>query len=372
MDTFGAALAAANDTYNLYHTHENSDTEGELLPSSSDSEEFFLPTSKKRKISEASAEHIQFTRSPIPSPRISPTSPPTSQSATRSSPSGFGSDGSHTEGDSLLPSSPSRHASPGISDDDPDDSATHIPTCSICLQPYTQRAYIHPCFHSFCFICIVQWTELSGGLCPMCKRYSEFLVYDADVNLGTFKRWHLQRTDAKASDRNGGRSDFVNGSRSSSSPNSLSSSSKSKVSSATDGKPLELLARRRAVYTRSLYPTAAYPVSPFIANATYLTPTQLARTIPFIRRDLKAILEDDYELLIEEHVVSVLMQEHETKGKKTREQVVEMLRSWLEINGDGSKGVASRFVEEVTAFAKSGMDVGKWDRVVKYRSMDEK
>ncbi|RUS33953.1 hypothetical protein BC938DRAFT_483132 [Jimgerdemannia flammicorona] len=375
----------ATDSYKRYSINDNSCTEHET-PLSSDSE-MSLASSRKRRRScgesvnnqyqslhPSRPHHIRLTRSsrdsptrlgsesPRPSSKNSQipshsTTPATSRSETQSSSS---PDVSDTEDEGFSSLLGKRLDS---SDDQSDDSAMYTPTCPICLQPYTRRAYVQPCFHSFCFMCILQWMELSGGLCPMCKRESDFLAYDADLDSGTFKRWYLQKN--ASGDRRGV---SLNGPRSSRSLEFVGNSNENAAGDGASSRDLAVFARRRAIYIQSLQPTTAYPISPFLAYTTHLTPAQLVRTIPFIRRDLQAILGAGYEKMIEEHVVSILMQEHETKGKKTREQVVEMLRPWLDEENDGEDGkrVADRFVDEVMAFVRSGMDLGKWDRVVKY------
>ncbi|KAJ2713234.1 hypothetical protein H4R19_002353 [Coemansia spiralis] len=40
--------------------------------------------------------------------------------------------------------------------------------CPICLQPVDERCYTDPCYHLFCFACLVQWLEHSLR-CPLCN-----------------------------------------------------------------------------------------------------------------------------------------------------------------------------------------------------------
>ena len=41
--------------------------------------------------------------------------------------------------------------------------------CSICLDAVTNRAFTNTCFHSFCFRCLVEWSSVKS-VCPLCKQ----------------------------------------------------------------------------------------------------------------------------------------------------------------------------------------------------------
>ncbi|KAI8815705.1 uncharacterized protein EV422DRAFT_548468 [Fimicolochytrium jonesii] len=47
--------------------------------------------------------------------------------------------------------------------------------CTVCLEPYKHRTSITPCYHSFCFVCISQWAEVSRS-CPHCRQKFIFAV----------------------------------------------------------------------------------------------------------------------------------------------------------------------------------------------------
>lgn len=55
-------------------------------------------------------------------------------------------------------------------------------TCSICLGPFENRTFLKECFHSFCQICIMQWSELSR-LCPLCKTFYRTLIHSVTKDL---------------------------------------------------------------------------------------------------------------------------------------------------------------------------------------------
>ncbi|XP_061474805.1 E3 ubiquitin-protein ligase Topors-like [Rhineura floridana] len=52
-----------------------------------------------------------------------------------------------------------------LATDGPSDSR-----CPICLERITNVAFLNPCFHRFCFVCILEWSERKAE-CPLCKQH---------------------------------------------------------------------------------------------------------------------------------------------------------------------------------------------------------
>lgn len=57
--------------------------------------------------------------------------------------------------------------------------------CPICLQGYTDRTLLYPCFHAFCFTCICTWfnsqTSTNNEVlqsCPMCKQSVSYGIHE--------------------------------------------------------------------------------------------------------------------------------------------------------------------------------------------------
>lgn len=42
-------------------------------------------------------------------------------------------------------------------------------TCPICFEIFKEATIVIPCIHTFCKVCIEQWSSTSKGLCPICK-----------------------------------------------------------------------------------------------------------------------------------------------------------------------------------------------------------
>uniref|UniRef100_A0A8D0E6H5 RING-type E3 ubiquitin transferase n=1 Tax=Salvator merianae TaxID=96440 RepID=A0A8D0E6H5_SALMN len=42
--------------------------------------------------------------------------------------------------------------------------------CPICLERIRNVAFLNPCFHRFCFVCILEWSERKAE-CPLCNTF---------------------------------------------------------------------------------------------------------------------------------------------------------------------------------------------------------
>jgi hypothetical protein len=66
------------------------------------------------------------------------------------------------------------------------------PTCTICLQQYSHRTFLRPCYHSFCFYCIKSWINVANSVCPICRQTIKSLVYNVDEEEDTFDEYNLE------------------------------------------------------------------------------------------------------------------------------------------------------------------------------------
>jgi hypothetical protein len=67
-----------------------------------------------------------------------------------------------------------------------------LPTCSICIQEYSNRTFLRPCYHSFCFTCIRHWINIASSVCPICRQQINSLIYNIDEEENTFDEYHLK------------------------------------------------------------------------------------------------------------------------------------------------------------------------------------
>lgn len=59
----------------------------------------------------------------------------------------------------------------------PEQSSTTEDICAICLGRCRDKAFVHGCFHAFCFACIVRWTRIKP-ICPVCNQRFPVIIYD--------------------------------------------------------------------------------------------------------------------------------------------------------------------------------------------------
>ncbi|KAI8336623.1 hypothetical protein BC941DRAFT_427607 [Chlamydoabsidia padenii] len=64
------------------------------------------------------------------------------------------------------------------------------PRCTICLQGFTNRTFVRDCFHSFCFVCIRQWINITPD-CPLCKSAIQALIYNIVEDLNSYQEYRL-------------------------------------------------------------------------------------------------------------------------------------------------------------------------------------
>jgi len=69
-------------------------------------------------------------------------------------------------------------------------------TCSVCLGPFVNRSFLNECFHSFCYLCITQWSELSR-LCPLCKTKYTSLIHTVTKDL-QYEQYYFEELPDKA------------------------------------------------------------------------------------------------------------------------------------------------------------------------------
>ncbi|KAL6068245.1 Tripartite motif-containing protein 3 [Balamuthia mandrillaris] len=80
---------------------------------------------------------------------------------------------------------------------------TKLLECPICLSTCQDPAMLDVCYHTFCFLCILQWVELSPK-CPLCKRGFDTILHDLRQEEGApmeYKRFKPSPSPSSAAAR---------------------------------------------------------------------------------------------------------------------------------------------------------------------------
>lgn len=205
-----------------------------------------------------------------------------------------------------------------------------IPTCTICLQEYSNRTFLRPCYHSFCFHCIRHWINIASSVCPICRQSINSLVYNIDDEENAFDEYYLKdKGNKKEHD-----------------PPLY----KKKYTTPEERLRIE----RRNVY-KGVVQVDRYPDPlPRHVDFTVITPEYIPRTRVFLQNELKIIVGvDAYDDFLQDHFVKILLipyQQH-SKSMFDDENVIQKLSEWL----DDDKNVAKRLLNELIAYLKSGL-----------------
>ncbi len=222
--------------------------------------------------------------------------------------------------------------------------------CSICLCQFETPAMLDRCFHMFCFLCIMQWSQVNLH-CPLCKQDFISLIYDVKSE-SEYKRYYL-RDQVENSSKSSKKVDFV-------AEYNSRFGSKSDACISNPNLPFSTAhSLRRAVYVRGL---KAVPPSSTAKIASPFTPAQFQLNVPlwesklrpWLTRELQAILEEEDVDLLVTFVLSML----QTKDIDSKE-VKEQLQEWLFEHVD-------TFIHEFLCFANSPFDLVNYDKHVRY------
>ena len=197
-------------------------------------------------------------------------------------------------------------------------------SCPICLCPFEARAYVEGCYHSFCFYCILQWSQVTPS-CPLCKGRIEALIFDVTRDL-QYRRFKLSNMAGNAQ------------------------------SKYAEKFPTEAHRARKRIYNlklRSLPLVSA-------ARTVALTPSSMtekswqSRLSPWVERELQSILQVEDVDFVVNYIKGIAF-----KLPLDSPASQKMLSEFLE-------GDTDVFVREFSNFASSQYQQTAWDRLVKY------
>ncbi|XP_005105530.1 mucin-4 [Aplysia californica] len=272
--------------------------------------------------------------------------------------------------------------------------------CSICLGPFNNKSFTSSCAHSFCFVCLKQWSKVKAE-CPLCKQpftsifhnirsnqsydiydlplnptrqpeYNNFLSYgsfasanpfpffmpgpslDADLTLSNFSRFQFRH-------RRSFHPSSINAEHQYSFQTPLVSPA-THVSAATWPRGADDF--RREVYRRYLGPPAVvlgtensnYILTPAMVNASA---HRLHRIMPWLTRELRVLVRSHQNVRSAIGIIQPLLTQVMIDSQCFRERVAPYI---------GHK--SQQFIQEFVAFANSAMNVQTYDRKAMYRRRD--
>lgn len=216
--------------------------------------------------------------------------------------------------------------------------------CAICLNEMEDRCVVDNCLHEFCFSCLMQWASISL-CCPLCKQEFKACCHGFSLDSSIFLTYEFEKPHNPLAEKVFGR------------PRPPRRPKPTPTETAT-------IANRRLVYRLKL---KAVMSSEFNSqskiphfNPEYLkkSKTRLNSLIPWIQRDLKAILDIENVDVIQNVVLAVL-----AIHEPTSDSAANALHSYL---GDYS----SHFLHELLCFAASPFGMLAYDNVVMYPRFD--
>ncbi|KAI8062166.1 hypothetical protein BC940DRAFT_128729 [Gongronella butleri] len=217
--------------------------------------------------------------------------------------------------------------------------------CTVCLQSFDNETFLRPCFHSFCFVCIRQWLNVTPS-CPLCKQAIDALIYHIDDDTTSYQEY---KVDPRATKHHPP-----------SQPPPRATA------------PQRWNLRRRHLY-RHLLPVVDYPQPPstHASPVTLVEPRHIPKVLPFLRGELLAILGTAPDEFTASHIQQLLLipynQAHPSPsprgGASTASHasatstsmhdttLLQELADWL---GEDTR-VASRLIDELLAYLYSGL-----------------
>ncbi|OZJ04713.1 hypothetical protein BZG36_01812 [Bifiguratus adelaidae] len=231
--------------------------------------------------------------------------------------------------------------------------------------------------------------------CPLCKTPATFVIYDVDEAASTFKRLYFDQGSFNY-ERSVVRAEEVRRQRQ---RDRRRHKSRRRIPAAPSSKPVNMdlpaslqgpfvyidptchmpiprpssqlpydpssptskILYRQNVYTNDLTSTPL-PISPYYRHVDYLMPNHLPRAIPFIQRDLQALLRDDYDDMILHHVQEAFLIPYHQHLQHPTQAIIRALAGWFGEEDQTSPKITSRFVSEVLDFVKSGLSMAQYDQ----------
>ncbi|KAK6915537.1 Zinc finger, C3HC4 RING-type [Dillenia turbinata] len=212
--------------------------------------------------------------------------------------------------------------------------------CPICLNPITQDAFLDPCFHKFCYNCILQWAKVvaskhscqpSSIKCPLCKMDSFSIIYGHDGI--SFQQHHINHINQEPSTR------------------------------AFFSRAHKF--RLRCYYTEPGNLSETFNLSRYWKSHKYCQPSRWLQS--WLKREIQSLVQEEDVDVIVHHILGVIdalckryEPRHQGSLEKLRREFKNVVsaaaRPFLTARTD-------RFVDEMELFMGSGLNIDAYDDV---------
>ncbi|XP_003388691.2 PREDICTED: E3 ubiquitin-protein ligase Topors-like [Amphimedon queenslandica] len=230
--------------------------------------------------------------------------------------------------------------------------------CPICLEDYDNKAFVNVCFHAFCYVCIVQWSEVSNK-CPMCKVSFKSLIYD--VKTESNYKTHIISSSSRRQDS---REVSINEARRFRYRTTVLPGERQPLESQRhrlqQSRKPATEERRRTVYQAGMralpFTTEGKKVRIRNISASFFksNPAAVHRLLPWLSRDIKATLGEEHVEFMIQLILSII-----DKINIDSDEFIEHLRPFFHHRTE-------HFVHEFISFAKSPLDMMAYDHKVSY------
>ncbi|ORX47908.1 hypothetical protein BCR36DRAFT_584604 [Piromyces finnis] len=234
-------------------------------------------------------------------------------------------------------------------DTDDDD---YLITCPICLESFLNKTLLDPCYHAFCNVCIKKWSKVSQN-CPLCKRHYDFAIYNIKDEYTYdkiyFGEGEIQHQKPK-------RKEIYPRNHQYSYPSLFSLSNNKNNKDGID--------YRSKIYTQGLYSKQPEKYKVLKESQTYLEyltkyKAKFDRIIPWVERDIKAILHTDEIDLIRDFILRIIKR-YDLDSEEAMDEISLFL-----------KDKTNHFIYELKGFINSPFNIQTYDRETQYEKKSD-
>ncbi|XP_038048527.1 E3 ubiquitin-protein ligase Topors-like [Patiria miniata] len=236
--------------------------------------------------------------------------------------------------------------------------------CPICLGKVNNKAFTDACFHTFCFVCLLEWSKVRPT-CPLCKTTFKSIIHNV-VSNDVYDQYHLKPTDTGSfgTDGQGRRFRYST---------TLTEEHRVQLTWRRN-RALErryrrahqvhleaaAVERRRMIYRAGLWVrhmgsnrfTRFRDISPEFFSEN---PATTHRLVPWLRRELGILFTgEDHVTFMTQYILSLIPNVH-----MQTEEFHEHLRPFL-------YGQTEHFIHEFVSFARSPYDMNTYDQIAQY------